>query len=481
MAERALAPARRLDALGCALLAFAVYLLLAQDSFYRTDGLFIVKRLVRGEVIYNNHFLYMPLLVALRAVTAPLRLAAHEVALLFSALGAAGAVALVHATCRHLGAARLRAIQAALVFAVLPPVLFFATVVEFHAPFLACAQAAVLLHTLAALRPGIAIVLASGAVSALAFTMHTSGLLLPAVTVPWMCAVRIARGGAPGRALGQGLAALGAHAVCVVGALVVLRALGFPEFPPAYDRGRLGEVSLSSLQFLPRIAWEEWWWAYLPVSLALPLALFARATRGRGIALATGAGAFLLLSLTLLSNPPRPELGAYLLPVAFAAVVTMLEIVPALPVLAIAAALAVAGVLAHDVKGPVYAALEAGYREAAPDGRAVLWIADEDELVACLTRLPGVEWQLLSEIAARPPTDVEPQLPALDAIVEAQRARGREVLLTARALEYLGDPAPQRWGELLPSGPLLVRALQERFALVPVRVDDWRAFRLRGR
>lgn len=464
------------DGLLCGCGALLVYLLLAQQSFYHTDGIFIVKRLLAGEAVHNNHFLYMPLLMGLQWVTQPLGLAAHEVASLFSALGVAVAVVLAHSTCRRLGSTRGRAVGVAATFALCGPVLFFATVVEFHGPFLAFAQLAFLVNVHFAQRPGVARLLLVAISGALAFCAHTSALLLPALLAPWFVAQRLADRRTP--ALGWAAASGVAHLAAVWLTLRLLQASGFPEFPPAYDRGRLGEMSLATLAHLPRLLWEEWWWALLPPSLALPAALLVRRTRSRGLALACGAGAFLALCLTLLVDPPRPERGAYLLPMVFAAALLTLELAPAALVFVSTAVLGVLGVVGHDTKGAGYDAFAAGFHRAVPKGDAMLWIADEDELATCLTRLPGVDYMLLSELASQPLAVVAPQLPALAAVVADLERRGRAVYVTERAERYLSDPAELRWGALLPSGPALVQALRTQFRRTPVGDTGFRAVRL---
>ena len=478
MAEGTAGP-RLADGLLCGLGALLVYLLLAQQSFYHTDGIFIVKRLLAGDELHNNHFLYMPLLMALHWATRPLGLAAHDAALLFSALGVAAAVVLAHATCRSLGTTRARAVWVAATFACCGPVLFFATVIEFHGPFLAFAQLAFWADVRFAHRPNPTRLLFVAVAGALAFTAHTSALLLPALLAPWFVAQRVAAGRSA--AVGWAAAAIVGHLVAVFLTLRLLLAIGFPEFPPSYDRRRLGEMSLATLAHLPRLAWDEWWWPLLPASLAMPAALFARGTRGRGLALACGVGAFLALCLTLLVDPPRPERGAYLLPMAFAAVLLILELAPAVPVFVLTAVLGVNGVVEHDCKGPTYDAFAAGFREAVPDADPVLWIADEHELATCMTRLPEVEYLLLSELASQPLAVVTPQLPALAAVVADFERRGRAVYVTERAERYLSDPAEQRWGALLPSGPALVQALRTQFRRTPVESGGFRAYRLQRR
>ncbi len=473
---RATGEPRRLDGVILAVVALGVYVLLWQATFYTTDGHFILIRLEEGKAIHNAHYLYMPLLMVLVDALSFTGLDARQTALLYSSLGTAIGVWIAHLICRRAGMGRLTALLTAGLVAAMPPVLFFATVVEFHGPYFAAAQLAFLAAVLLAERPTAVRALAVGAAGALAFCFHTSALVLPGLLVPWFFASRRDAGHAWTRrdiALG-GLSGV-AHFGFLWLSLQVLQALGFPEFPPAYDEGRLRGVTLSTLQWVPEIFWQEWGGPYLPASIIALLTVFFAPVRYRWGAFVLGLVAFLIPSLVLLTG--RPELGAYTLPVAMPAALLIGHVASRRPVVlgavvAVSLALAVAQVWQRDVDGPRYRAYAEGIVELADGAPVAVIIAEDLELGACLVEMPEVPRFLITQLAVMPAEVVEPQLAALPAYVQPFWTEGRQVFFSTHAEEYLRDPVKR------PSGPLLVRGMHQHFRLEPVEAAGFRGYRV---
>jgi hypothetical protein len=463
--------------LGGAALAF--YVLLRQQSFYTTDGPFILWRLLRGQLEYNNHFLYMPLLAAFDRVARPLLGSPFLTASLFSALGAGLAVLGAHRAALAAGLERSRAALATALFATAPPVAFFATVIEFHGPFLAAAALGWWLAQRVAAQPTPAGAILLGAASAFAFLLHSSALLLPCLLLPWWLAVRADAGlRLPPRDLGLPVLAALVHLLLVYALVAGFTSIGFGPFPPSYDAGKLSELSLRTLLQLPKILIQEWLWACVPLA-ALSAAGLQRGILWRTAAAWTGALAFLLLCLILLQG--RPERGAYLLPVVFAAAILVAETLPrwgAGVALACGLLFASQGIRAHDDKGEGYRAYAQALADFDREQPVFLLLAADDELAAVLKELPawftGNKVCLLTEVAVHPPAVAAAWLPAFEAALQHCEQTGQQVLATETAFAFLRSNADK-----MPSGAWLTDLLTLRCELEPAAVPGFTGWRLR--
>ena len=450
-----------------ALAALLVYLALGQTYLFKTDGHFILQRLLADEVGFYNHFLYMPLLMAFRSALAEfgLQLAPHRVATTFSAAGMAAGVLVAHAVCRRLRLRRSDAALATALCATAPAVVFFATVVEFHATFLPFALLAFLAVVAFEQRPTPWRAAVAGAGSGLAFAVHASGVLLPVLLVAWFLAA------APLQRRRLGLAALllAVHAATCWALANASIALGFGTFPaPADTAAVLRLASPARWLDLPAVGWREAVEPYLPLSLAWLPALLVAPVRRRALALLCGALPFVVLGLAVIPVG-QTERGAYLLPCALPAALLTVAVLPrvlVLVVLAVGAGLAFHGVKSHDDGGALYARFAAAVDAARGERPVLLLIATDDELGACVVAMPQQSYHLLTWVAVMPPEQVQPMLPQLEAALRWYWQRGDRVLLSEWARRFLRDPAST------PSGPLLAAHLEQAFELRATAADS---------
>ncbi|PIE24797.1 MAG: hypothetical protein CSA62_02915 [Planctomycetota bacterium] len=122
---------------------FAFYLLYAQRSFYLHDGLQIVyTHLHTGNLSHPRHPLYLPLAAEFVKALEFTGASIHTRAVWFSGACTCIAALFFALLGREFAWRRGSYLGLALIFGTCPAVLFFATVVEFHALFLLCAAIA---------------------------------------------------------------------------------------------------------------------------------------------------------------------------------------------------------------------------------------------------------------------------------------------------------------------------------------------------
>lgn len=454
---------------GTALLA---YLLLAQETLYRADGHIILARLAdRGASGSLVHVLFMPALIAFHDAIGPLGLAPHRVATVFAALTTALAVLVF----RLALAARPRgeaALATALV-AVCPPVVFFATVVEMHAPFFLAAQICFLVTEALVRRSTLPRALLLGACLALACLLHATGLALPCLLLPWLAF------GTAGRHRAA-LVALVAFAVALLAAATGLRSIGLVNAGAiGTDLVALVGAMLPRVVNAPAILWHEAAVPYLPLSLAILVACRHRPLRQRLAVLAAALAVYTVMTAMLIGGTRRHECGAYLLPLAGAAaslVARAMRPRTALLLVVVSAVLGVVRVRGHDVEGPRYREFVADLQRAAGPRRPRLMTLDLHELAACLVAGRGVvsTWYLAAETQL-PPDRLAAVLQILPGVLRGYRAGGDEVLLSRVTEQAFGAPV------FSTSGPRFLALLRERCALEPIEAGSFRGYSVRAR
>lgn len=315
----------RADAFWIAGLTFVGYCSCSQDAFYRTDGQFLLMRLVRDLPPHPMHLLAEPLARVFLHLAWPLGLSIYDAMVLFSAVSTAVAVLPLHHAARLAGLSRARAALAAAMFAGAPAVLFYATIVEFHAIFLPWAGLAFLATTRLATRPSLARGVVAGTAAGFASVVHASGAILPALLVPWALVASARMAADRGRVLRGVAALLIVHASCMLGLPVLFRLLGvLPPVPDgaaenagvAYFVRHLDTLLLADVRHLPGTLVHEWLWPLAPASVLA----FWRPRGAPGTAALLCALAPYLGSSWLLMRQEN-EYGAYVLPVGFLAVV----------------------------------------------------------------------------------------------------------------------------------------------------------------
>lgn len=477
----------------------ALYSLLGQDCFYKTDGQALLWLRQQGLLHHAYHTFYLPLLAALQFVAEPLGASLFETARALSALGSAFAAFLVHAACGVLGLSRLEARIATLAFGLCPGVVFFATVVEVHGPFLPFAGLAMLAIAAAVRRPGIGRGALAGLALGLAYLAHPTGALLgAALPVVFFAA----------RPRGRGISLLPPALLRTGGAAALLLAAWVVVVPPllrsfigaTVDAGTslqvlfefTGGPLLAPVELL-RVFVTEYLLPILPSSV-LALAAFPRPD-------ARPAAAWLVVAVLVYAFAAQlllrgfSERGAYLLPLAWPAALAALHPLRhhrflAAPGLVLAAAVAIAQVRLHDHSERV-AALARGVVQVAGDARRVYWIAGHPEDVETyFVHLEHVPLEFLGPLVGLGPDAADKALAELDTHLRAAWAHGYTVLISRKTLQELQDAT--RTGKLLlsddplwyvpaPAAPRILSHLRGCYVLEPVAAAGFTGVRVRPR
>lgn len=466
--ERPLAPTVFLDAALLLLGFLGLYLLLGQDTFYKADGQHLVLRLIDRDSHYPHHKLYMPLLIGFGDLIRVAGLTPYRTAVAFSAVGAAFGVGCVHVGFGALGASRGRALAATLLVGACPAVMLFATVVEFHGPFFGFAGLAFLEMAFLARRPSWVGAVFLGVLCAIAAGVHASGLVLPGLLLPWFLALR-----RPAGRYGRALLLTG------IAAVVHLALVGFLAPPgKAGDFLERGFGHPQGIRHLPGVLWEEWLWAFLPISVTVLFGLRSGPVRLQTLAFLVGMVPYGYGALRLLVGDA--ECGAYLLPLAIpAAWITVAAVPRSLIGLAVVASIALGcwRVVRHDREALRYQEYAAGMRAATDAKPAFLLLGDPWELGPCLVYLPGTRTYLLDQAANLPREKLPQLLPLFDRIVSDQIGKGRDVYLTDGGERYLADASASTTG----AGPVLLTHIRRTYRLTEAKSGPFRALRLAPR
>jgi hypothetical protein len=188
-----------------ALLLFAafvlLYALLGQWSWYKIDGQVTILRLAMDGPGHPRHLLADQFMEAFLGLVHPLGLSLYEGVRLASALGIAGAGLVLHRSCALLDMSRGRCAAAQVTLSAAPGAIFYATIVEFHGPYLLLASLAfwgvTRLGTRVQRTSSIGAMLgafAVGMASGMARMQHGSGQMLPILLLPWLIVLLRARG-----------------------------------------------------------------------------------------------------------------------------------------------------------------------------------------------------------------------------------------------------------------------------------------------
>ena len=500
------------QAAGLGILAFGVYWLLALDVFYKADGQQLVLRLVRRDPHYPYHRLYMPLLLRLHEVTELYGATPYETALLFSRLGVAVGVAASRIGFWAIGLPNGRAALATLAVAFNPATMLFGSVVELHGPYFGFAGLSFALSAVALRRvssgssqladesdaqtrwadaPVLALVLVllAGAVSAVGAGVHGSGLVLPALWLPWLCVVQGVwpRDAASRRRFvpDRRLVLAGLIAASHIGlALLVARpdeAQGFLETGFGRPRG---------IAYLGGVILDEVVLGLLPWSLLGIATLFRCGHRLASACVVVALTPYLYGALQLLVS--EREFGAYFLPfsIAFAALVfaawPLWVGTGAIVIGAIFGIVQLRGIPEYttrdaETKAIVqrdrreeYRAYAKGLRASLGTQSALLLIGDPAELGPLLIHAHEQELYLLKDAAKLAPTDLQQLLPVFDKIVADKQKEGHAVLLTAGGRRFLQVALPG----LTPGGPTLLGHIETRYGLIERKADGFHAWEL---
>ena len=448
------------------LASFALYVLFAQEKNYG-DGNFLLGFYHEGARVHPVHILYLPALTALRMVFEPLGMSLFEIARLFSAAGMALGVALCYRGMILLGSSRRQAFLAGVAIALCPAVMFFATVVELHGPFFACAGLCFYLLARFVHNPSAALAIQVGLASGLCYYAHASGIIIAGLVGTMFLGLS-----GPGewrdrrRWLQVGIM-LVVHLLLIYGGSAVLQALGLAvgvEHADAYVR-ELEVLGEADWTWGLRTLWEEWVYAFMPLSLLVFSAALSASGRRLLTALLPALLTYLLAALVLVGD--HDERGAYLLPLVFPAVLGVLHGRPCWRTGLLWGAILIGGsvglvrILAHD-DGSRSVAEAAEFRELIGERAAFLLTGSEADIETCMIRLPGQPFRHLSRYASLLPEELAAELPGIDRAIDRTLAESTEIYITREAMVYLQSDDPRNR-----SGRDLLAHLRENY-----RLDD---------
>jgi hypothetical protein len=451
-----------LEALAVTLTALGVYVALGQDVFWKGDAQQFVLAIQRGDTTMRAHVLYLPLLSAACGLLAPLELGGFRAAVVVSALGASVAAGILTIALAVLGIERRSRLLGALLVALTPGVVFFATVVEIHGMYLAFATLSFLLT--AWLERGVTpvkvVLLALSMV--LATGVHATGVLLPVVLLTFFLARR-------GRIARRDLVA-----ALAVGVLHFGLVLGLGWWAGTGENLSI-YVRTDRWHLIPSVLLFEWLLPLAPLSVLGLIGLAWRPARSDSVALALGAVPLLGVSWRLVAGDP--ELGAYLLPCLLpAAAIAARHLSPRL--LGIACVLAGTGswlaLSVHERQRADCVTYAAGLRRACDADRAVLLVGHPLEVSATLVHAPKVAIFTLDLLARAPLAAIDTVLGTFDEMVRSHGDHGRPVYLTEAGRAYLS----QDFGGLTPSGHAALAHIERHYDLEPHEAPGWRAWRL---
>ncbi|MEZ5963150.1 MAG: hypothetical protein R3F56_04810 [Planctomycetota bacterium] len=416
--------------------SLSLYVAFGQGVLYGDAAEFMVL-LHDGAVGHKNHLAYLPLLRLCAALGGPFGLSPFECARACSQAGAALGVGLHYLASRRFG---LRCAEASWVtglVATTPSLVFFATVVEVHAPYFAFLGLAWLAAAHLARQPSTRSGALLGAACGLAYFGHASGLVLPG---PLLLVALL--GGAP-RAprLRAVLACLAVHGCAVTLVPWLLSHGGHAASPAGAARFMLWwKMDVwRKPETIPLVLWNEWLLAYMPVSL-LWLRAFATLRAAAWAALAVLLP-YLALSALLLAV--YREFGAYQHAVLwlFAWLTVRTWHVPVrVGALAVALAVGIWKVEANDDRARVdsYARGLATVADTAPP---LLLVADFDDFEHVFIARPDAAFENLASPRYADGAGSDATLARLDQLIADHRARGGRVFLTAGAIGFVTSSA----------------------------------------
>jgi len=454
--------------------AFATWRL-RQTSLYG-DASIILSGIASGSARHDLHLAYYGVFGWLEQWLAPHGWSAHEVGLALSRAGASACLALLYLAARVARRPAREALLLAIAFGCAPAVLFFATTVEVHGPFMFWIGATALAAAWCTRNPTRARLALLGCVTGASYFFHATGHLLAALAAVMLLAHFVsARGGRLERKFVAAAAtAIAAHLATVVLAVVALRWCGIPvntESGWSYAAA-LARMHWDHPQLLARVTWNEWLVPFLPWSIAACGAFAVRALRSYALAFAAALIAYLALSWSMLAT--LDERGAYLLPMLVPAIGFSLRAFGprwCLAGIALSLVVEVAQVRAHDRPEPL-TAYASDCRAALGDRHVLLLVGNGIDLEACLVAMPDYDFIAVGPLGSAGGARSGELLRHVHDELRIKLREYDRVVLTkeAKALLELGG----RRGHAI--GPQVLESLHAAFRLSPIESNSFAGY-----
>ncbi len=460
-------------ALAFAAACLAVFAALGQGILYG-DGAEFMLLLQQGSAGHKNHLAYLPLLRASACVGEAIGWSPFFSARMLSHVGAALGVGIFYLVSRRVGLARADAAWITALIGSAPSVIFFATVVEVHAPYFCFVALAWLAAAHLSRAPSIGRGALLGVACGAAYFGHASGLILPAPLLLWVAHVR----GNGRELLRPALACLLAHTALATLVPLALSHVGHVASPVAAARF-LGWWKIEVLEHPGAallVLWDEWLLAYLPISILWLRAFFVE-RRSACLAL-IALLPYLALSIALLAV--YREFGAYQHAVVWLiAWLTVRTWRWPVRLAAVVIGLGIAGWRVNLSDDPArVTAYATGLAKVTGVAEPLLIIAGLADYEHCFIARPETAFENLADPRYADATTVVAAAVSLDSAIDAHRRRGGRVFLTAGAIDLLGRSA-QRAPE---SGfATLFAHLQARYQTHAVAANPFSAVELSSR
>ncbi|MCC6672308.1 MAG: hypothetical protein IT458_14695 [Planctomycetes bacterium] len=436
--------APRRDAALVALAAAALAVLLRQDSGF-WDGPSLVLDAAEGRWRHPRHLLLLPALRGWLLATAPLGGSAFDRATWLNPVLLGFAAYVLHRAFARLRLARPRAALAAALACGTPAALFHASIVDKYLPGFAAGALAWFAAAALAADPRAWRALALGAAGALAYAVHAGGAILPLILLP-LAFLHLPAAAPRWRLLG--IAALShVSGIALVQALAAwLDAATSAAGSASFFAGVAGEA-WARPHALGGFLLQEWLVPFAPVVLLGP---FARGAADRPDLRAlwlAGTLGYLAAGFSLIQD--FRGYGCYLLPLAsLGAVAAAQAFRPGILLGPTCAGLAIGIglIVTHEVPHRSQTLAEWIDANGGPAGACLLLAAplDVETLVLRRPGMPHIDLRPSSN-AEQPAAGIE--VGWLDQRIDAERARGRTVLVSRAAVEWLqaqATPSAQR-------------------------------------
>jgi hypothetical protein len=459
---------------------------LAQRTMYGVDGWVLLRRIVGGDLRSDMHLAFKPVAYVGLRIGQALGMTPHDAVVATCAICTALGVAGIHRAALALNAGRGPAALLAMCVAATPGVAFFATVVERHGVFMAGVGLVAWSAVALAVKPNPLRAVVLGLAIAIAYALHSTGIVLWLAFVPlaFFAAREVGLAGHLGwrREARLAITAGAVAVVLILGFRQVALAIGTMRDPGASFAFFLAHARVHGRQpgMLLSSTWNELLTPLLPFSVTCWIAWWRPALRGTASVIFVASLAYAVLVWLMLGG--FDERGAYTLPLAWPfAWLTWRAIGTrwTIAALLVATTLAVLGIRRHDDRH--LAPVAEGMSVIAGSAPLFLLPAAPSDFELIYLHFPGLRgnedvWDLF-DAAHFSPAAIESNAGLLvDSYLRGKLDEGRVVLISDAGWNWLAEPT----GEAA-AGPTLRAVLERSFHLQAVGARGFTGFRVQRR